>query len=286
MEPEQSTYVALTMSKPFAQSREELEEHLRDQLRFLRRSADAFDEGDHGEAKRMALQVRVLVHDTGQSTSLLTHLGLQKLTFLDTSSEYVPGNLVGQSMLTSGIVGTRGAVEAAPLDRAVESRGRMVPFPEWWDRVVFANLGETSLCRRDVVLDIAHKDGGAHVDANLKEPMARLSRYNSLQRFIVDPDGNKSPLLRIELVAMRQIAHEVIRTFDPGYRRDGPSPKCPTDGTPSTEEKRWSLVMGGPYIEPGGIVIPHRYAHKVGRNDPCPCESGRKYKHCCGRPPG
>lgn len=22
---------------------------------------------------------------------------------------------------------------------------------------------------------------------------------------------------------------------------------------------------------------------KVGRNDPCPCGSGRKYKHCCGR---
>ena len=23
--------------------------------------------------------------------------------------------------------------------------------------------------------------------------------------------------------------------------------------------------------------------HKVGRNDPCPCGSGKKYKHCCGR---
>jgi uncharacterized protein YecA (UPF0149 family) len=23
---------------------------------------------------------------------------------------------------------------------------------------------------------------------------------------------------------------------------------------------------------------------KVGRNDPCPCGSGKKYKKCCGRP--
>lgn len=23
--------------------------------------------------------------------------------------------------------------------------------------------------------------------------------------------------------------------------------------------------------------------HKVGRNDPCPCGSGKKYKFCCGR---
>ena len=24
-------------------------------------------------------------------------------------------------------------------------------------------------------------------------------------------------------------------------------------------------------------------AKKIGRNDPCPCGSGKKYKHCCGR---
>ena len=23
--------------------------------------------------------------------------------------------------------------------------------------------------------------------------------------------------------------------------------------------------------------------NKVGRNDPCPCGSGKKYKHCCGK---
>jgi len=28
---------------------------------------------------------------------------------------------------------------------------------------------------------------------------------------------------------------------------------------------------------------PVRTGPKVGRNDPCPCGSGRKYKHCCGK---
>jgi preprotein translocase subunit SecA len=27
----------------------------------------------------------------------------------------------------------------------------------------------------------------------------------------------------------------------------------------------------------------HRTTPRVGRNDPCPCGSGKKYKHCCGR---
>ena len=26
-----------------------------------------------------------------------------------------------------------------------------------------------------------------------------------------------------------------------------------------------------------------RAAAKIGRNDPCPCGSGKKYKNCCGR---
>jgi preprotein translocase subunit SecA len=29
-----------------------------------------------------------------------------------------------------------------------------------------------------------------------------------------------------------------------------------------------------------GPVVP---TEKVGRNDPCPCGSGKKYKKCCGR---
>lgn len=28
---------------------------------------------------------------------------------------------------------------------------------------------------------------------------------------------------------------------------------------------------------------PFQASAKVGRNDPCPCGSGKKYKHCCGR---
>jgi preprotein translocase subunit SecA len=28
---------------------------------------------------------------------------------------------------------------------------------------------------------------------------------------------------------------------------------------------------------------PVRKAREVGRNDPCPCGSGKKYKKCCGR---
>jgi len=34
--------------------------------------------------------------------------------------------------------------------------------------------------------------------------------------------------------------------------------------------------------EGGGPVTIRRKEKKVGRNDPCPCGSGKKYKKCCG----
>ena len=41
-------------------------------------------------------------------------------------------------------------------------------------------------------------------------------------------------------------------------------------------EGRWLYVEG--YVSPNTVV---RVGPKVGRNDPCPCGSGKKYKHCC-----
>ena len=43
------------------------------------------------------------------------------------------------------------------------------------------------------------------------------------------------------------------------------------------ERGRW--VCAGGEMNPKG---PPRQVVKVGRNDPCPCGSGKKYKKCCG----
>ena len=45
------------------------------------------------------------------------------------------------------------------------------------------------------------------------------------------------------------------------------------------EEDGWKFVDG----EMVGDTPVTREEPKVGRNDPCPCGSGKKYKRCCGR---
>lgn len=43
------------------------------------------------------------------------------------------------------------------------------------------------------------------------------------------------------------------------------------------EQGRWLYVSGKL-----GSNTPPRQVEKIGRNEPCPCGSGKKYKKCCG----
>jgi uncharacterized protein YecA (UPF0149 family) len=44
-----------------------------------------------------------------------------------------------------------------------------------------------------------------------------------------------------------------------------------------------TLGAGGAQVSAAASSLPiQRSGAKVGRNDPCPCGSGKKYKKCCG----
>ena len=46
--------------------------------------------------------------------------------------------------------------------------------------------------------------------------------------------------------------------------------------------RRWRELEQGELYRPGAVVVPITRAQKVGRNEPCSCGSGRKFKKCCG----
>ena len=72
---------------------------------------------------------------------------------------------------------------------------------------------------------------------------------------------------------LEQIRHDVAHTiFHAGITRR----QEPAAGEASPMEK--VTAGAGGRKKPGPD-----HGHKVGRNDPCPCGSGKKYKHCCGR---
>src|SRR3954467_14968214 len=56
------------------QSKAELDNHLKEQSGSLRASMRSYDEGFEGEAKRLAVTIRVLVHNTSRSHAIRFHL--------------------------------------------------------------------------------------------------------------------------------------------------------------------------------------------------------------------
>jgi len=65
----------------------------------------------------------------------------------------------------------------------------------------------------------------------------------------------------------------------------GPRPAASgsgSDGLPAPG-RRDTVASGGGAGEEAGPKQPVRVEPKVGRNAPCPCGSGKKYKQCCGR---
>ena len=52
---------------------------------------------------------------------------------------------------------------------------------------------------------------------------------------------------------------------------------------PALEGEKPADVLEGGRLFPGKVETFRRETPKVGRNDPCPCGSGKKFKRCCGK---
>ena len=52
---------------------------------------------------------------------------------------------------------------------------------------------------------------------------------------------------------------------------------------PALEGKKPADVLEGGRLFPSKVETFRRETPKVGRNDPCPCGSGKKFKRCCGK---
>jgi hypothetical protein len=196
---------------------DDLGERLREQVRFLERSADAFDRGFEDEAKRLAVVIRVLLHDTSSSRSLLELLGAKStLKFLDTASPIWPDNLLA----TPGLIVFRSEMNQesgmeiryeAPLHNSIRKASK--PFAPWWEDPVTKDQQGELFSRQDYVLTVANKEGGAHVDPTLNAEWTRLTRDNSLAFTETSSRGVDLPMGDPALPTVRQIAWEVDQTI-------------------------------------------------------------------------
>jgi hypothetical protein len=157
-------------------SSEELVRHLREQVGFIERSAEAFDNGRDEEAKRIAVNLRVLLHDTRNSVSLLGQLRqLGTMGFLDSADPISPGDMLttlGLVMIEARFGEARMSGRYIPYLGRGHVAPRWKPFEPWWtEPVTRAGGGSIEVTRRDYVLSLADTEGGAHVDPTVERPI-------------------------------------------------------------------------------------------------------------------
>ena len=201
-------------------SEHELMQQCQNQLWFMIDSCNAFDSGKLLEAVRLTATLRILLHDKGRSISLFQQLGLKTSFFDSRNSPDEWKNLKGTPPYMGLIFNLMGNPMHRYRPHLEMVSMTKVPFDEWWNQPVLTDINKQTFSRKDIVLHVAEKDGGVHVDPELSNDYYELSRKNSMMHFT--STGNTlpktiqlatltpaEPLVHI-LYTIRQIAHEVL----------------------------------------------------------------------------
>ena len=185
-------------------------EKLTEQLDFIQCGAEKYDEGNHPHALHVANAIRVLLHDTHSSTSLLSHLNkkaaIQLVTLLEPTS-VAPGTVALDAI---GIL----TINGIEPDFMQPGYIGFVSVDDWWNQVVLVTGRSQHHTRRSIVLGAANFDGGAHVDPRLDTPEKIVFKTLQDGYWTFVRDGESDQLSRYHLLALRQFAHELLNSPD------------------------------------------------------------------------
>jgi hypothetical protein len=199
------------------QTQQELQHHLKDQIGFILNSSRQYDEGNVSEAKNLAIHLRILLHDNRFSTSVLSQLNMKDIEFYDSVPDIDDSkdHALYDCSLSYIHITTKGERKYVPyLDDIPLSRDKQKSkFDHWWTKTILIDTKGNKFSRKDLVLSVANQDGGAHVDPNINDKYAGLSRNNTMG-WEVTIDGKTTNLDNEPVFpSIRQIAHEVVKSL-------------------------------------------------------------------------
>ena len=132
---------------------------------------------------------------------------------------------------------------------------------------------------KDVITKLEHMVLIRNVDINW---MDHIDAMDQLKRGI----GLRAYAQKDPVIAFRQESDDMLEEMNAAIK-DGTVQMLFTTIIRSEEDiKRTETVKITSTSGGGDDTVkkaPVKKGEKVGRNDPCPCGSGKKYKHCCGR---
>jgi len=170
-------------------------------------------------------------------------------------------------------------IESGQRDEAYQQvQENLARFPEGvWVRIkagdVYARAGEP------VRAEALYREAYDLTDAALPS----RERYDAVQRLLALYQATDR---QNEYVTLAAAESDLIQEWELG--EDADADEADEEGWPEDEpwdddEETSDEPLQGPEVEVPNLppVTVRRSVPKVGRNDPCPCGSGKKYKRCC-----
>jgi hypothetical protein len=144
---------------------------LREQYKRLADAVDGFYAGEEFQALNIAVTLRLLVHTTRKSRALLSRMDRE---YWDLTIQHRPldPKVVFSVPITLRVSGdgTKGVVRSDFGSPAYQ----LVPLRQWWNGDYQA-MGQMRLSKQRIILNVANKSGGAHIDSNVPDSHAALS---------------------------------------------------------------------------------------------------------------
>ncbi|MDR2535524.1 MAG: YchJ family protein [Treponema sp.] len=116
----------------------------------------------------------------------------------------------------------------------------------------------------DYIVDTCTKDGKQDIDVKQTKDWSEKSQWLGLKILATAQGGTEDT--------------EGVVEFEAAYEHEGLKDIHHEKARFKKQEGKWFYDEGD--IVPKTII---RSSPKVGRNEPCPCGSGKKYKHCHGK---
>ncbi len=116
-----------------------------------------------------------------------------------------------------------------------------------------------------------------------KDPLVEYKHeaYNLFSEMIADVKlGVAEFVFRVQVAEPEMLEEPAVMATSQAVLTSHDSSVSALDETPQREQKTGAKVADAP--RQTAKMTPVRVGEKIGRNDPCPCGSGKKYKKCCG----
>lgn len=198
---------------------------LKEQTHLLKKATDDFYAGDHIAALNIAVRIRTLVHETDRSIPLL------KLIRSDYQAAEIYDKMPAetddaeQSAVTGGFVShcsvgiQIGGGSFSPFIDFTSPSYRLVPLGDWWKRAcIIVPYGRfphaerhAIFSKKHLVLTLANKEGGAHVDVKLPPDYVALVTDSPLKIFV---NGVERDTVNLARYAVAQAGGELLECIN------------------------------------------------------------------------